>query len=352
MDINNKQLISNICEIKSEVKTEKSRKEIELIACTKEYMALITLNTENDNYRNKKYTLSCLSASVCLEIKKNNHILLGENRVYHACDLFSKIIRTKTDEILAGTFKGAIKISRNIFALTSNEILKHGENNLIFYNSNCRKVFKIIKGYSFITSTNGLFLMSKEEDKNKFLLCACKKYKSNQKNGILLVNSKIEDNIFDVKKSTFYSTGNFEVYCFCQISKKPKSYYIKIFTNDDEIEETNYFLVGGYDKYKGKGIIKLYKIIRNENFDDTKIEFIQDIDIKKTKQFKGFKSPITCITQSKRNLKLLISCLDGKVHLLSAPNIDIFLKYDERTKYDLKISLMEKRRKEIIVGVD
>ena len=139
---------------------------------------------------------------------------------------------------------------------------------------------------------------------------------------------------------------------FVQYQKKKKTDYIKIFTDDDDIEETDYFLVGGFDKYKGKGIIKLYKLIRNEKVEDTKIEFIQNIDIRKTKEFNGFKSPITCITQSKRNLQILVSSLDGKIHLLSAPNIDIFLKYDEKIKYDLKIALMKKRRKEIIVGIE
>ena len=352
MEINNKKVISSICEIKNTQNTERSRNEIELIICSKEQIGLIALNTIKNDYKTRKYTLTNLSTSVCLEVKRNNHILLGENRVYLASDLFSKIIATKIDKIFEGTYKGIIKISKNIYALSSNKILKHGEDNLIFFNSNCGKVFKIIKGYSFISSSNGLFLMSKEEDNNKILLCACKKYKSNQNNGILLVNSKFEEINLDVKKTTFYNTGNFEVYCFCPISKKKKTDYIKIFTDDDDLEETDYFLVGGFDKYKGKGIIKLYKLIRNENVENTKIEFIQDIDIKKTKQFNGFKSPITCITQSKKYLKILVSCLDGKIHLLSAPNIDIFLKYDEKTKYDLKIALMEKRRKEIIVGVE
>ena len=46
--------------------------------------------------------------------------------------------------------------------------------------------------------------------------CACKKYKSGQKNGILLVN--INSN---KSKEQFYyyfcDTNNFEVYCFCPI---------------------------------------------------------------------------------------------------------------------------------------
>ena len=352
MNIENKQLISSVTEIKTEVKIEKNKDEIELITCEKGQMLLITLNTEKNDYKIKKHILPYSSISTCLEIKKNCHILLGEREVYHASDLFSKIIGSKINKIFEGTYKGVIKISRNIFVFSSNKILKHGENVLKFYNSNSLRVAKEIKGYSFITSKNGLFLMSKEEDKNKILLCACKAYDSKHKNGILLVNSYYDDISIDVKNYIFYNTGNFEVHCFCQILKKPKTNYIKIFTYDNDIEETDYFLVGGYDKIKGQGKIKLYKLIRNKKVEDTKIEFIQDINIEKTNKFNKFKSPITCIAQSKRDLKIVLSCLDGKIQLLSSPKIDTFLQYDEKTKYDFKISLMEKRRKEIIVGVE
>ena len=192
--------------------------------------------------------------------------------------------------------------------------------------------------------------MPKEESgTSKILLCACKKYQSNQKNGILLVNANI-DEMIEIN-NPFYNTGNFEVHCFCPLSVKPKRNYIKIF-NDDELIETDYFLVGGYDKSKGRGKIKLYKLIRNNNIKDTKIQFIQDIDVKKTKQFNGFKDPINCITQSRQNLKILISCMDGNIYLLSSPNIDIFTKYEEKTKYDLISLQMENKRKEIIVSAE
>ena len=350
MDEENKAIVSSITEIKTEVKAHKN--EIKLITCSKDQMRLITLNTENNDFKIKKYCLPPMSTSACLEIKKNNHIILEEKEVIHVNDLFSKIIASKRFQMFKGTYKGLIKISRYIFAISSNKILKYGENILKFYNSNSQRVAQQIKGYSFIASNNGLFLMSKEEDNNKILLCACKKYESTHKNGILLVNSFVDENSIEIKNKIFYNTGNFEVNCFCRILKKPNINYIKIFTDDTDIEETDYFLVGGYDKIKGQGKIKLYKLNRKEKFEDTTIEFIQDINIGKTNNFKGFKSPITCITQSKRNLKIVLSCLDGKIHLLSSPKIDTFLKYDEKTKYDFKISLLKNRSREIIVGVE
>jgi hypothetical protein len=76
---------------------------------------------------------------------------------------------------------------------------------------------KKISDYSFIVSTNGLELMPKLKKENKFkiLLCACKSYKKEQKNGILLVVINMEENI-DIK-NTFCDTENFEVYCFCPL---------------------------------------------------------------------------------------------------------------------------------------
>ena len=352
MDIENKKVISNITEVKTEIKTEKTKNEIQIIVCSKDSMHLIALNTEKDDYKIKKYILPFMPTYACLEIKKNSHIILGEQKVYHGSDLYSKIISSKMNIIINGSYKGVIKLNRNMFALTSNKVLKHGENILNFYNSNSQRVIKKIKGYSFIASNKGLFLMSKEEEKNKILLCACKKYDSTHKNGILLVNSYIDEFSIDIKNKIFYNTSNFEVHCFCPILKRKKTDYIKIFTDENDIEETDYFLVGGYDTIKCQGKIKLYKIIRNEKVENTKIDFIQDINIGKTKKFNGFQSPINCIAQSKRNFKICLSCLDGKIHVLSTPNIDTFLEYDEKTKYDFKISFMKKRRKEIIVGVE
>ena len=86
--------------------------------------------------------------------------------------------------------------------------------------------------------------------------------------------------------------------------------------------ETEYFLVGGFEQNKKRGLIKLYKInYNNTNFDLTNIEYIQDIEIKEDNKFKGFKGPLTCITQSKNYGNILITCLDGNVYLFYPPNI-------------------------------
>ena len=169
---------------------------------------------------------------------------------------------------------------------------------------------------------NNLSLISIENERNnKILLCACKKYTESQKNGILLV--KIPINFINNITKAFYDTGKFEVYCFCQIFKCKDS-------NNNYNIGTDFFLVGGFDPIKNQGIIKLYRINYNkENFDLTKIEYLQDIEIEKenkkqidnSNKFKGFVGPITSIIQSKSAGNILITCFDGNVYLFTIPYI-------------------------------
>ena len=55
---------------------------------------------------------------------------------------------------------------------------------------------------------------------NKILLCACRKYNPQQKNGILLI--KLEPNNNNKFEEIFYGTEYFQVNCFCQILLKKK----------------------------------------------------------------------------------------------------------------------------------
>ena len=94
---------------------------------------------------------------------------------------------------------------------------------------------------------------------------------------------------------------------------------------------TEYILVGGFDNYKKKGLIKLYKIIYNEDIKKIKLKYIQDIPVynfknKNSKAFKGFKKPICCITQSKQNGNILITNFDGNVYIFSEPILELIKK--------------------------
>ena len=333
----------------SEMKTNIENKKINLLVNSGNKLSEVSITLDNIEVRKKESDFFESGSFKCLELKRNTHLVYGGKGLHMIDDLFSKIIRAKDNVINDGTFKGAIRISKNIFAITSNKILEKGGNILQFYNTYSKMLIKEIKGYSFST-LNGLALIPKEENENinRILLCACKKYTPQDKNGILLVNgnTNINKNSVDIKEP-FYDTKKFEVHCFCPLSLKPKECLNRIFNEDNTIIPTDYFLVGGFDTSKGKGVIKLYKLLKSKDIEDTKIEFIQDIEIRNNKQFKGFKGVISSITQSKRDGKILVGLWDGSVYLLSYPDLEKFQKIDEINQSNLNITKVEK--KEIIV---
>ena len=156
--------------------------------------------------------------------------------------------------------------------------------------------------------------MDIEENKksNKILLCACKKYIENQKNGILLMNPNLEIN--KNLSYNFFDTDDFEVNCFCPLMKKERNNIIKY----------NLFLVGGFEKENKIGMIKLYRVIYNKQ-NNFEIEFLQDILIDKTDDFEGFKRTVNCIIQDQNNGRILVNTWEGKIHLFSEPNLDYYL---------------------------
>ena len=351
MSINNKDWISNISEIKDETMLGNNQKQCELIALSKQQIHLIQINAEEMETRVIKDNIPQLySPNVCLNVHYGYTLFGTDNGIYFASDIFSKIISPKIINIEPGVYRGGIVIDDKIVAFTSNQFLKRGKDIISFFNIYSKKIINNIKGYSFVTSRNGLSLMTVLENssKKKVLLCACKKYNPNQKNGILLIDTDIK---FKKKiNRNFYNTRNYEVYCFCPIKMKIKGHQ-SIFNETKNFIDTNYFLVGGYEKKKGKGILKLYKLNMNENDENINIEFIQDVQFKKGGKFMGFNGPISCITQSKRNGKIIISCWDGNVYLFSYPKIETFINYDKKTKFDCMLLMVEKEKNDIVVDI-
>jgi hypothetical protein len=339
----------NICSI-SEEKTEEmlQNNKINLLLSEKEKIIQMDIDISKKQVKFQKNTDIYISSSLLLEVKKNKHLVCGYKGIYEVNDLCSRIIYTKINQIYNKSYIGGIVINDDLVAVTSNEILRKGEDCLKFYNVKPRKFLKSINGYSFIKSTNGLTLFPTTAQNFKIVLCACKKYKKSQKNGILLINIKQNQKIEIVH--SFYHTKNFEVFCFCPIGIKDNKKAIRIFDdlNYNNLNYTNYFLVGGYDQEKSRGIIKLFKLIKNDNELESTIEYIQDIDIEKTKKFEGFKEPINCIIQNKRNGDILVTSWDGGVYLLSPPKMDIFLRQDQ---IDLQCNY-PKEDNVIIIGVE
>ena len=269
-----------------------------------------------------------------LKIKDNKYIICDENRIFFYTNELINIDNTRDSIFLLEekkkSYRGGIKITDEIIAMTSNSILSKGENKLIFFNlASKRFITEIeVENYSFTLSENNCALM-KIPNKNNchLLLFACKKYRKGDKNGILYLKLQLE-NKESKKFEKFYDTQNFEVYCFCPILEiKNKNILGK--NDKDQANETEYFFVGGFDLDKKEGIIKLFKVIYDNEIEKIEIKYIRDIIIgekirkEDPNSFKGFKGPISCIIQSSTG-KILITCYDGNVYLFSEPKLDSF----------------------------
>ena len=293
---------------KENEKLKKSKKtdELKIAVFCNNYFFITKINLKEEKTETKKYDINKIFWFSSLEFKKNTEFI--------------------KNQISSKKYFNSIRINENIIALSSNSNIPGGSDVIEFsYLKNKKYIQKKISDYSFIVSTNGLELMPKLKKENKFkiLLCACKNYKKEQKNGILLVIINMEENI-DIK-NTFCDTENFEVYCFCPLL------YNKDGNNNEtrNIVESNYFLVGGFDTDLREGKIHLYKINYKEKIDNTTIEYKQEIVFKARDDMDAFNGPINCITQSTKTGHILVSCSDGNIYLLTPPNISYYLNEDE-----------------------
>ena len=331
---------NNIYEINSD------SSKIKFAILCKSIYYVVTINLNNFSSKIKQYQSEDLALQTIFSIPsiENKYIITGNNGIWIITNNFDSQISEKKQIKENPPFIGGINIDNNTLALISNSIIPNGEDKLILYNKFTNTIKKEISGHSFRISSNGLSLLENEKDdkKTKILLCACKKYSKEQKNGILLVDlSKFEQT--GKINELFYETDHFEVDCFCPISiVENKNSSSEEITKKENItiKKTDFFFVGGFDEQKREGIIKLYKINYNNNKID--IEFIQDIinndrnnsnnrsnsSDSNDKPFEGFGRSITSIIQSNIMGNILVTSLDGNVYLFKPPNIDYFLNTD------------------------
>ena len=103
----------------------------------------------------------------------------------------------------------AIKINENYIGLKSCSSTDIKNNKILFFNiSNNNLSPFVVEGYSLILFNGGLTVIPDSTSlcKNKVLLCACKKYSNNDKNGILLINTINLEGENKNKNTFFYNT--------------------------------------------------------------------------------------------------------------------------------------------------
>jgi len=305
--------------------------ENEFIACCPEKIYIIFINNNKFEVEEKRLNFSDSLNLYAFYPHKEELILCGSDSLskYNGIIKEIKEDNQKSFEVLNKIqTRCGINISGNIIAVVSNKVLKtKGQDILKCINKN-RLNEPYSEEYSFNIGPNSLLIIDtnidvknnnsnnsgsnkrKRKQKNnntqgnnekaKLLLCACTKYLNDQKNGILIIcpNSK-------KIKNNFYDTGDFEVFCFCNLKT----------TKVDK----SYILVGGYDNQTSRGLIKLYEIIYDDNnrIENTSINFIRNIH-----NLSKFKQPFNCIIQSSKTGNIIATNFDGSINLFSKPNID------------------------------
>ena len=288
------------------IENNNNENSIELFATYGKSIYIININKNNFEVETKKYEVPNMKTLFCERVNNNDYILGGINCTMKINELFNyKIDEKKFSKIIDNfSTRNSLIINDKYIALTSNELIPNGANSLSICDLINDKNNYYINDYSFNLSENSMSLI-KFEDGINILLCACKKYKSNQSNGILLVdiNSLEEKNI----KYKYYVTNNFIPYCFCQL-------YSSIF-----------IFIGGFNLDKRRGEINLYKIV-NENINE--LIFVQNIEIfdDEYNNFYGIDMPINSIIQIKDSGKIIVTSINGYIFLFSKPNLDYYNK--------------------------
>ena len=271
---------------------QKSDKNLQLLACTNK--EIILYKKEDNVFKDSPLPINddYMSYISLIQIKngeKDMIIIAGKGGILCINNLFNKNIKYEKVKIMNDCeYRGLIQIDENLIAFTSNKTLSRGENILVIYDlSNNNIIYR--KKASYITTTNGLSVLSPategdstNEKREKYLICACKKYEEDQENGIMVI--RIKDNKIIDEDSIFIPTKDFEVYCFCQIFDKIMNKELEINqlkyncpSNQELCKYTDFFLVGGYDNIRREGLIKLYKL----NKEGKGIKFLQDIEFEK-----------------------------------------------------------------------
>ena len=298
---------------------------------------LFIMDEEGYCQKYKEYKIELKNCSFFTE-KNNNNFLVSNFKGCFILSVNFEDDKTNLDKLFDTCYKRGIRINDDIIALTSSSVYNKGKDHLIFFNIKSKEIMKEIIGYSFVQITNGLEIIPSENP--KFLLCACKN--NQKKNGFLMVNLDILSSNSEVKNEDknylkFIETKNFSVNCLCHIKEQnnnkgdeniglnnSNSFY----NNNTNMEIKEYIIVGGLDENKQDGIIKLYKIIYDDNPLNVQCKYLQDIV--HSRSFEGYKGAVNNIIQFKGNGKIVIGT-SRQNFLFKQPNLEYYHHKDSIT---------------------
>ena len=253
------------------------------------------------NTKSKNYIL------IFIEEINDDKVLL-EDKNFKQCIYYCLPNKKWNKMIFSDKSQKEFRINENLVVFTYNKFFEGEEDKLVIYNKTSQTKITTIKDYSFPFGLNGFTVMN-----NNILICPCKQ---DDRKGILSIYCE-NNKVFHLN---FLETNNFKVTSICLIL-------------NDELKETNYFLIAGVDTEKTVKI-HLAKLIYDYKSNKMNLSIIvANIPIKRDENFFNFEKPIYQIIQSKITRHIFIYS-DKKIHHFSPPNINKYLILDKNKEYE------------------
>ena len=259
-----------------------------------------------DAYSNKKESNIKIN-DYCYKSNINFKIICSENKI-------SEIVKIDKKEL------NPIKSKNNLLKSNVNKVPYEDESSLLFDNENINS-YEIRNNSLEEDLISNIDKIPEEEKSIRNISVLISDY---IKNGIFLQNNLRDNNLFE---EYFYDTKNFEIYSICPLLIVENLNKNKNLDNIDvneeyriniKINETDFFLVGGFDNDEKEGKIKVFRIEYGDNLWKTKIIFEEDINIPNNN---GLLGPIIKINQSRISGNILATSLNGNVNIFSKPKI-------------------------------
>ena len=193
------------------------------------------------------------------------------------------IDKQKYIPLIGATIINEIQINEEIIAFTSNSLYSHGKDIIVFYNTKTNAIQKIIEGYPFSKNSKSWDFIDIRS--KKYLIIICGIISANQKNGILLIDLDILNNIDNENDEEFTKFFETEIGFFYEsvshlhnpeAKNEDKNNLNITNSNSNIIYNEEYILVGGLDQEKSEGVVKLFRI---KIEDKISLQFLDDIII-------------------------------------------------------------------------
>ena len=214
-----------------------SKKEgiVQFIGCSNKELFLTEINLKDERcIKAQKYELPETTSTNCIEMRANDYVIVGLNGAHFYTNLFEQGKHKVQNHVITDkTYRGVIKIGKDLAVMTSNSVSVNGEDSLIFYDcseitketkegkdsknkknksekKNNDKIFELYSNkdkYSFTFNNVGLALINFKENENENEKKNKKKKekKKKKKKKMKIKQTSKKEMIINIMKIKFYS---------------------------------------------------------------------------------------------------------------------------------------------------